>query len=558
MDAALKRLPPTVWLGAAFFLLAFVVRLAGIGWGLPNDKHHWSYHPDEPVVWAYSQQIQPGSGKFTPGFYNYGTSYLMVLRVTTDMVNSYGGGPKQQDGSDQHLAMARYHLAGRVVSALAGAGLAWLVLLVLWGRTHIIGVFFGALAVVFAPGLVVHSRFQTVDMYALFWLVLGLYWTLRWLERPENPEKFESHLHWLVGAAIGVSAGTKYAGILAIAPFVWFAVRGKKWRDLGIGLGACLLFFVLATPGSVLETAKFLKDFTYEMSHTSEGHGLVFAGTAPGFVHHWLNLFIGLGAGLCLMGLAGLGRAAFKKHPWAFALVLFAGLHFLLIGRAEVKFLRYTLPLIPVLCCGAGWLVGQAHSHPDRRWKLVGVLGVLALGGIGGGGLGFTVRSINDMAGTDPRASVPEALKAAGARNVAVVSDPWFYTPDFYPEAGAPRWVPYADRYTAMAQAGVLRYVPEDNPESRQDWDERVLDLNPDAVVFSSFESEGLDRLVRLGRVPSQFQSQVDRFRSFATRLQRDYEPVPLPESLGNPWAQVHDLMYIRPVYWLWKRKTGS
>jgi len=106
------------------FAVALIVRLIGIGWGLPNEQRNQSLHPDEPVIWAYSQSIEPAKGDFTPGFYNYGTFYLTILRVSTDIVASYGGGPK--DDSEQALwrAIGRYHKAGRVISALAGAGTA--------------------------------------------------------------------------------------------------------------------------------------------------------------------------------------------------------------------------------------------------------------------------------------------------------------------------------------------------------------------------------------------------------------------------------------------------
>ena len=77
MDPTRRR---TLLLGLGVFVFALLVRLVGIGWGLPNDQRSFSLHPDEPVVFLYSQQIEPTKLDFTPGFYNT-DAYLTVLRV---------------------------------------------------------------------------------------------------------------------------------------------------------------------------------------------------------------------------------------------------------------------------------------------------------------------------------------------------------------------------------------------------------------------------------------------------------------------------------------------
>lgn len=548
----MKRFAHPAVIGLALFLVAFLIRLAGVGWGLPDERHDWSYHPDEPVIWSYSQQIKPAEGKFTPGFYNYGTLYLTVLKVSTDIVNAYGGAPDPQKPEAQIRAIGRYHAAGRILGCLAGAGIAWAVFLILYGRTHWVGALFGGLAVAVAPGLVVHSRFQTVDVPAVFLLTLGLLWCLRILES----EKLKPVL--LAGLFFGLSAGTKYTGILGLLPLAVVCATGRRWKDLAAGTGACLAAFVVTTPGIFLDNAKSVRDFLYEMSHTSEGHGLVFAGTAPGFLYQLTNLFIAFGLILTALGAAGLGRAAFKRHTWAFALGLFFVAYFVLIGRAEVKFLRYALPLVPVLAVGAGWIVGRAHVHPDRRWVGLGAFGVIGLGGIPGGGLLTTAQATMSMVGPDPRDTVASRL-ANETGTIGLVSDPWFYTPSFYPQAGLPRAVPFESRFAQMKSGDprLVQAVPSD-PDARKPWDLALLDMKPDRVVFSSFENEGLDRLAASGRDPGKFAAQVADYKAFIARLQEEYDLDLKEPYLPLPWAEVHDMMYVRPTIWVWKRKTGS
>ena len=113
-------------------VLAFLIRLLGVGWGLPNALHNQSYHPDELVIWSYAQQIEPSKLHFDPGFYNYGTLYLTLLRVASDVVSAYSG-------SEGWAAIGQMHLAGRLLSVLFGAGTVWFVFQMLRRRTHLFG-----------------------------------------------------------------------------------------------------------------------------------------------------------------------------------------------------------------------------------------------------------------------------------------------------------------------------------------------------------------------------------------------------------------------------------
>ena len=53
---------------------------------------------------------------------------------------------------------------------------------------------------------------------------------------------------------------------------------------IGMAIGATVLAFLIATPGALLQTDAFMRDFKYEALQTSQGHGLTFVSTGPGFV----------------------------------------------------------------------------------------------------------------------------------------------------------------------------------------------------------------------------------------------------------------------------------
>ncbi|MCO5297936.1 MAG: glycosyltransferase family 39 protein [Fimbriimonadaceae bacterium] len=548
-------------LALGLVVLAFLIRLLGVGWGLPNALHNQSYHPDELVIWSYAQQIEPSKLHFDPGFYNYGTLYLTLLRVASDVVSAYSG-------AEGWAAIGQMHLAGRLLSVLFGAGTVWFVFQMLRRRTHLFGAALGAAALTLAPGHVVHSRFQTVDVTAGFFLAGALYFALelfRPLRSEDAPEgRIRSDL-WLAvasGAFAGLSAGTKYTGILALlALFVALGFeRRPGWLRLaGIGTLASLSVFVLVTPGALLNTGKFLTDVRFEMLHTSTGHGLVFAGYPSGFLVHAFNLAVGFGAVMAVMGAVGLAGAAWRRRGWALALLGFAAPYAVLIGRADVLFLRYTFPLMIVLAVGFGAFVGWAHQRRGYAMAWV-ALGILGVGGLDGAGARGTAVMTAWMMGADPRdeaaLELEKATKGQPDERVGVPSDPWFYTVPLYPDTGLPRSVPFAKRDEARRAAvepQVVQFVPED-PDQRFDWDVRLLtEIAPEYVVFSSFEWNDVGRLQGMTGLDPVVRLQVERAAAFRKELERRYK---LERVYGWPTVPVHDLQYIRPTVWVWKRTS--
>ncbi|MBX3110760.1 MAG: phospholipid carrier-dependent glycosyltransferase [Fimbriimonadaceae bacterium] len=566
MLAWFQRLDPklTRW-GLALFVGALVFRLIGIDWGLPSADRYTSLHPDEDLNIAVSQQVNPAAGKFTTGFYNYPTFYLTLARVGAMVADGYAPPGEVKTPAAAAAVRARHILVGRWVSALAGAGAVFVVFALLYRRVHDLAALAGALAVAVAPGHVVHSRFATVDVLGAFFVVLSLYWAARMLPpdggTPDGKALMRHALY--AGVCAGLAAGTKYNGALALVglavPVVVWARGGQGWgwaaKTFGAALAAAVAVFFVTTPGALLEPQAFQRDFSFELSHTSQGHGLVFAGTSSGFGYHLANLFLGFGFLLTVLGAGGLVWGCVRKHAWLGVLLVFAVVYYLLIGRAEVKFFRYVLPLVPVLAVGVGWVFDRFHTNPETRWRTANLLPILGLAGIAGGGLNAAATWTSWMASPDPRDVVGKELKEKGG-TLGLVSDAWFYTPTLFPEVSLSRGVSFQKRLDfqqAVESPRILQFVP-DNPTARKPWDARlVTELKPDRIVYSSFERDNLDRLTDLKAVPSAFQSQVDDYKEFVRALTQDYveEQVFAP---GGP--SVEDLMYIRPTLYVWKRKT--
>lgn len=552
------------FLGPLLFLFAFGLRLIAIGWGLPNDLHNQSYHPDEQVIWQVSQRIKPTELDFSPDFYNYGTLYLTTMRIASDVVAGYGGGAVTTGVSPEVAAksywdyMARCHLAGRVLSALFGAGLALIVYLIGKRVMSEFGAVIAGLTSAIAPGLVVHSRFQTVDMLATFLFAVSVYFSVRLLDGAAEWDKAALKLVGLAGLFAGLSAGTKYTGILALGSVIgacYLCQRPKPLRAIALSSALAALGFFVATPGALFDRAAFIRDFTYELGHTASGHGLVFEGYGSGFAVHLGNLATTLTPLVLVLAIIGLCLALYKRQRWAIVTAISCLLVYIAIGRAEVLFLRYVFPLTVALCLGLGWLAHSAQTVGGRwRFAVAGVMLVL------GNGLSVAWQWTSAML-LDPRDVMVRYLKDQGqGKSVGLVSDPWFYSPPFFPDSTINRGLFkfQQEEMQKTANPRVFRYVPE-IPDERYDWDTRLLDAKPDFVAFSSFEAGDPARLARLSNLRPEVALLVSRFNAFHDRLESEYEIVGSSGDMRRRYAidalTPHDMMYVRPSLYLWKRK---
>jgi len=545
----------------------------GIGWGLKNDLHNASYHPDETVNFAYSRAIAPEAGQFVPAqplphFYSYGTLYLTLLRIASDMTSTYTGPPKVKgDGfswSDPDRTdwdwVSRCDLAGRWISALAGAGTALICFLIMLRAFGPLAGIAAGLLVMFAPAHVMHSRFQTVDALATFLLAVSLYFAVKVAKEEKAGWK---EAVWCAVFA-GLSAGTKYTGILALLGlFVALAVR-KPPKAALMGLASvpiALLTFLLTTPGAALDSSNFLSDFSYEMAHTAEGHGLVFANTPNGFAYHLINLTIGIGPILAVLGLCGLTWAAFKKHRWAWVLLAFAVPYYISIGRAEVKFIRYSFPLYIGVACGFGYAMEACHRR--GKWARTGVaVGILGLGGLPFGGLATSFALTLGMMREDPRDAAAKYIKTAG-HTVGITANNWFWTPALFPNSVEPLAVPEPVRLTQMALATppvVFAVTPDGNPT---EWSPRLVTvLKPDVITFSSFQALPIFRTTGVQGLPDDIRPSAEAGAKFMQTLQASYDKDRSfgGDILGGAAAEEfmpEDYLYTDPIVWVWKRKPS-
>lgn len=345
----------------ALLILALVVRLWALGWGLPYVEH-----PDEPaLVEVTLRMLQRGDAN--PGFFLYPSLYFYMLAVVAAAHVAWGVAAGlysslQAISSETYLytQTPQLYLWLRTLTATMGA--VSVPLLYLLGR-RMYGLRAGllaGLALALSGYHVEHSHFITADVPAGFFTTLALLGC--WAAASDG--RWRSYL--LAGAASGLAAGTKYnAGVVGLAlaaACVVFCLRlretgraGEKGLIVSQVIRLCvaglvaILVFLLTTPYALLDWPAFLRGMQINADHYASGsHG--------DFIGRWrLDAYLaflwreGLGWAASLLLAAGLPLLLRRTPaPTAVLLVATLALGGLLLTQA-VNFTRNAIPLLPVL-----------------------------------------------------------------------------------------------------------------------------------------------------------------------------------------------------------------
>lgn len=393
-----------VFTGILLFLmlgLALAFRLYGVEW-----DGGFLFHPDErqvyvlvddlawPALVDWSKLLTPKS-PWNPGFFAYGSLPLYLLRVLASLAGFF----------EPNLGrLHSIHLVGRPLSAAFDAGT---VLLTFHMGRRIKGRWEGLLAALLVTLTVLHiqlSHFYAVDTVLTFFVMLTLVMGARLVDRPTFGR----------GAAAGIACGMALATKISAAPLVvpltvaWGLVairgagrvrRGAAWRHraapwlrgtaglLVTGLVA-LASFLLWQPYALIDVVNFVVDVIQE-GYMARGVADIpytrqFIGTLP-YLYPLTQLVVwSMGVPLGVAGLLGLpaimwrGVMALRRGEWRLAAGAWLGVswvlvYFALVGGFHAKFLRYMLPITPLLCIWAAWgLLALVRTGGWRR--AVGIL----------------------------------------------------------------------------------------------------------------------------------------------------------------------------------------
>jgi len=354
-----------------------LILAAGAGlrfYGLNWDGGQW-LHPDERQIYFVANDLQwPGSlaealspeSPLNPGFFAYGSWPIYLLRVVAALLAAFW--PALRDPGNLHLA-------GRPLAALFDLGTVFLTYRLaraLWpgfdreaeGNSEGQAQRFGLLAAALVCLAVLHvqlAHFYTVDPILTFFVVLTLYLAAGVARGAGRATQIG------LGVALGLALATKVSTApLALAVPVAYSLRRKGQGlpataailgTLG-ALALALVVFFLVQPYALIDWPTFVED-TVREAQIARGNRLVpftmqYAGTLPYLYSAWQTALWALALPLGLVAWTGLGASLIRwlrRGLWADALLLaWAGPSLAAAGLLYTRYLRYMLPLVPVLC----------------------------------------------------------------------------------------------------------------------------------------------------------------------------------------------------------------
>lgn len=354
-----------------FILLfvAFFLRASGVFWGIPPFDAG-NFHPDEP-------KIINGAYGF-PGYVLSNTD----LRYPTGFHHALGFLTWPLKAALEPHGKFFVYMTGRMLSVLMGTA-AILLLYILAKRQY--GIRHALLAAAFLSFSMLHvanSAWATTDVATSFWLLLFL---LMLVHAVDNQA---INYSVAAGAALGILVGFKYTGALAVIPMalIYFlnqlsahdaaassAQRGVallRDRRLWATCITALLFFLMTTPGIVLNWHAFVDSMSFEFSRMDQEKLPLYD------TRVWLKAkdvsVDSLGWPLLSVSLVGFVIACFSRRVFDIGIALMVVATFAYFGGAiEGRYLILIMPILSIFSAHAcTWLL----SRPYQWARLAGMV----------------------------------------------------------------------------------------------------------------------------------------------------------------------------------------
>lgn len=396
MNRTLLNKHGQILLLALVLAIAIFLRLYGQDWDQGTYQH-----PDErfiamvsanrvemPRLYDIGSIFRPSTSPINPRrddehgnplSFAYGTLPIAVQQFTGWALNLF---------SDRDWNSYReLYTVGRTLTALADTLTVALVFLI--GRR-----LFGAIAGLIAASLYAGSvlaiqlaHFFAVDTWLTLFVTATVYLLMRFVEQPT--------LKWslVAGAVIGMTFATKASvpallvPVLATYGYVYWKSDDRR-QALSIAAAGGLIsiaFFTLFEPYALIRIRPFVEDIRLQATIVRGQFDIPFTrqfvGLTPGF-YEIRNMFaFTMGPGLLLASLAGLVWATWRTistRQVQLAIPVVWVLAYLPITLStEARFLRYSLPIFPMLAIFAAGFLVWLLSQP--RFKMAGQVATVAV-----------------------------------------------------------------------------------------------------------------------------------------------------------------------------------
>ncbi len=343
-------------LGSVLFLTLFL-RLYGIDWGLPTSLHpYYSYHPDEVPLLIWSQWLSQGQLVAKQFIYG-GTFYFLILRACMyfgDMFSEFIGG---------FNALANAILVARYVQVF----LALLTMLLVYecGRlmydrkTGLVA----ALILALAPAHIVATQTVRPDAISAFMVTLIVLMAAKLLKSESADQR---KLLIYTGITIGATAAFRLPLIgFGIMPAIAYAIARHRsgvgsfwktffhWNALWFTVSVVCTYVVLS-PHPLVYPEAFREGIRTTMLYETRAfpdavdRGPIF------FQYGWRLLSQALGYPGYFLALGGAIFLLLRRRVEDNILLAGVGIYFVMLASVTLTFVRYTLPILPLLALLSG------------------------------------------------------------------------------------------------------------------------------------------------------------------------------------------------------------
>ncbi len=374
-------------------LLASLLRLYGFNW---DQGFH--LHPDERAIVMFTTPLQfPQSiieflspqSSFNPHFFAYGSFPLYFLKIAGNIAGII---------NPLFTQYGHINLLGRVLSAIFD--LSSLTLLFFLGKKlfnkniALLAAFFYAISVL--P--IQLSHFYAVDTPLTFFVLLTLYQLINFYQKPTVGKSM------LVGFFFGLSLATKTSAIVLLTsigmalvidflliilknphrPHIWLphmpTFIKKLLVDLVIIMSTAFITFIIFEPYALIDFKAFWEQNMQQYRMTHDAFTFPYTLQYVGKIPYWYelkNIFLwGLGPFIATFSFLGTIFVVFQtikqSNNRTIIVLTFFWTYFLTVGNFAIGFMRYMLPLYPLLCLFAAAFFFRLYNRlPAHLGKLV-------------------------------------------------------------------------------------------------------------------------------------------------------------------------------------------
>lgn len=362
-------------------IFAFYIRIYNINWD--NGFH---LHPDERAIVMYAiplkipltitELLKPDSS-LNPHFFAYGNFPLYLLKSVSLLVGML---------DPTFASYERINILGRFLSVIAEIGTLLFIYLIarkIFNKTVALA---SAFIYAFSVFPIQASHFYAVDVLLTFFITCTIFQLLKFYEKPSIRNSI------FVGVFFGLSLVTKISAAPLIAAItftiaadfilvflksphkfeIWFPhlpiLFKKLIKDGFVIFSATALTFIILQPYALIDFQEFINQNVLQSQMTKNAfifpYTLQYVGKIPYF-YEIKNLFWGQGPIISLLSILGTLYfifLVFKKEEKGkdakqIILFVFFAVYFLIIGKFAVGWMRYMLPLYPLLSIFTGVLI---------------------------------------------------------------------------------------------------------------------------------------------------------------------------------------------------------